>query len=146
MTPTIQTGELYLVFPLERLFRQPQRDDIVYFRPPPHPDTTRISLLGITYQPITVKRIVALQGDVLSYQGGQRFIDNTHTPDPLASETALVNNIALNIPQIQLASNEVYVLGDNRFPLQSVDSRHFGAIKLGRIQGRLRVRLWPLSF
>jgi signal peptidase I len=49
----------------------------------------------------------------------------------------------VDIPQVRLDDDQVFVLGDNRD--DSVDSRSFGPVDLDRVVGTVAYRFWPIS-
>jgi len=92
-----------------------------------------------------IKRIVGLPGDKLEINNGNIYLN-----DQLLKESYLPQNIKTNsgtyikegeiftIPQ-----DSFFVAGDNR--PNSNDSRYLGFIKKDWMQGKVLVRVWPLS-
>ncbi|XP_057451012.1 mitochondrial ATP-independent inner membrane protease subunit 1a isoform X2 [Lotus japonicus] len=68
------------------------------------------------------KRIVAMEGDTVSYF------------DPLRADAAQVAVVP---------KGHVWIQGDNVYA--SHDSRHFGPVPYGLIQGKVFFRVWPLD-
>ena len=44
-----------------------------------------------------------------------------------------------------VSDNELYVVGDNRYPDKSNDSRSFGSISFDQIEGKIVLRILPLD-
>ena len=51
---------------------------------------------------------------------------------------------AASIPPMRVPRSHDYVMGDNRHPLASFDSRSFGPVPAGSILGRAVLVVWPL--
>ncbi len=140
MEPTLHPGDRVLVdhrFEFKKL----QRGDIIVFRIAPRS-------AGVDYRfrrdggatQLMVKRVVALPGDRLEAHGGIVAIDVTTRLE----EPYLKGDIgSTEIPPVELAGGEVYVLGDNRD--LSVDSRRFGPVPRFAIVGVVHQRIWPFS-
>jgi signal peptidase I len=156
MSPTLQTGDRFLVNKL--LQRQlPKRGDVVVFLTPSNREQR------------WVKRVIALPGDTVSMQGNEVYVNGKkleHRPVPISDQAAddrgaseVVYETAGEITyRIQQKSNapmagmyaetkvppgHCFVLGDNRD--RSKDSRHFGFIPLGDILGNAQYLYWPSS-
>lgn len=74
-------------------------------------------------------------GEVILFRSPQTRYHYPQHPFPLVKRV-----VAL---QTRLATSDVYVLGDNRAPGASIDSRHFGAVPRAHIHGRAIYSLWP---
>lgn len=140
MEPTLQTGDRALVPRYEtwlhRLgvgsFRQ---GDVVYFRSP-----VEDGPLCPVVCPRLIKRIVALEGDVVEMEAGELRVNGTVLPEPyLGADT----RGSSSLPPTAVPAGHAFVLGDNRGPLGSVDSRRFGPLPLAAIEGRAAWVVWP---
>lgn len=94
-----------------------------------------------------IKRVIGLPGERVVVKDNELIIYNDeHTkgfrPDKFYPWGRAVEPTPGNI-DVTLASNEVFVCGDNRN--NSQDSRIFGPIPVSDIVGRLSFRLFPLS-
>lgn len=146
MAPTLQPGERALVPKYETWLHRFGvgsfgRGDIVYFRPPPNPytPTRTLPLLGLEYRPFYIKRIVALGGESVAFRNGRVYIDGAPLAEPYLEPVTTLSSEPVSVPP-----DHVYVLGDNRMPLGSVDSRRFGPVARERIAGRAALVVWPL--
>ena len=83
-----------------------------------------------------IKRICAGPGDMVDVTGsGQLLINGAVAGEGSAfGQTAAEKNSIVNYP-VQLGENEYFVLGDNRE--HSTDSRSFGVVTGGSIEGKL---------
>jgi signal peptidase I len=148
MAPTLRHGERAFVPKYEVWLRrlgigEYHRGDIVYFRPPDGVTGTgpRIPVLGLALRPFYIKRIVGLPGERLRIDRGVVYIDGNALDEPYLAG-GWRGSSSMN--EILIPPGHVFVLGDNRGPLGSVDSRRFGPIPLQHIAGRASAVIWPL--
>ena len=85
---------------------------------------------------LLIKRIVGMPGELVEIYGDKLYINGVVNEDVYWDQTE--DSVAL-----QLADNEYYVLGDNRFI--SKDSRIFGAVKEDQILGESKIIVFPFS-
>lgn len=152
MEPTLHNGEMlivnrraYVAIPLGRWlnaipgvdvdegwvwhpFGQPQRGDIVVFRPP-----------NGGSEPY-VKRIIALPGEHVEIREGAVFINGKRLIEPYLVEPTVWRGMTLNHEYV-VEPGHVFVMGDNRN--NSSDSRIFGAIPMSSIIGKAWLTYWP---
>jgi signal peptidase I len=116
MEPTYKDGDYLLI---NRFSKNYQRGDVIIFRYPKNP------------QEFFIKRIIALPGEKVQIKEGSVYLyDKQSLNSYKLSEPYLAPNMqtfGLDENIVELASNEYYVLGDNRNA--SKDSRFFGAVK-----------------
>jgi signal peptidase I len=148
MAPTLRHGERAFVPKVEvwlrRLgFGEYHRGDIVYFRPPEGVAVTgtRVPGLGLTLTPFYIKRIVALPGERIRIERGVVYIDGIALDEPYLAASWRGSS---SMSEMLVPAGHVFVMGDNRRPLGSVDSRRFGPIPTARIAGRASAVIWPL--
>ena len=134
MQPTLGIGERVLVYKLSYKFgHDPQRGDIIVFRPPEqvHSDTDYI------------KRIIGMPGDIVEIKDGAVMIHkddgSTITLDePYIAAPPNINYISEIIPE-----GHYFVMGDNRN--SSSDSRYWGTVPRENIVGRAFWAFWPIK-
>lgn len=93
---------------------------------------------------ILVKRVIALQGDVVTIDGdGNVQVNGTVIAEPYV-ETKSLGECDIEFPYT-VPEQTVFVLGDNR--AASVDSRNslIGCIPMDDIVGKIVFCVWPLS-
>ncbi len=149
MTPTLQNNDRLIIDKVERSLATvggghyiPKRGQIVVL------DSSLVDQTGHSEQ--LIKRIIGLPGDeVMIGSDGMVTIKNKAHPAGfnvndslgLKLEPAYVDTpLDMSVP-----SNEVFVMGDNRGPGGSFDSRTFGPIDTSKIQGRLLARIFPVN-
>ena len=106
--------------------RPPQRGDVIVFNYPLEPDRQ------------FVKRIIGEPGDLVAIDDGQVRVN-----DRLLDEPYLDFLGHTHMHGVQLASDEYFVLGDNR--TGSRDSRHWGPLPADHIIGKVWAIYWPRS-
>ena len=124
MKPDFEPGQRLLVSKIVYRFGEPQRGEVIVFRPPNNRNADYI------------KRIIALPGDTVEVK----------------SETVYVNGVALNEPylnkpphydlsEVKVRDNNYFVLGDNRN--NSNDSHNGWTVKSEDIVGKAWLSIWP---
>jgi signal peptidase I len=146
MEPTLQVGDRIVVSKLSYDFHGVDRGDIVVFSRPPAEDCGG--------QPVKdlVKRVIGLPGDVLSLEDGYVYVsghrlDETWLPASERDETQPGPGgrpYSLQNPY-RVPANMYFVMGDNRSPGGSCDSRYWGPINRSLIVGKVDLRVWPFS-
>lgn len=140
MEPAVREGERLLVRRTfdspEQLARSVERGDVLVFRSPQQGE------------PLVVKRVIALPGEVIQALDGLVAIDDVDVLDeewlPEAMrEPGSTAMRSVDIERTVLGADEVFVMGDNR--ADSIDSRSFGPVPLDRVVGTVSFRFWPPS-
>lgn len=116
MQPTLEVGDHVYVNRLSYRFGAPQRGDIVVFD---HPQQHGTDL---------IKRVVALGGDEVEGRDGQVWV-NGRAGGP-----------SFDFSARKVPPDNLFVMGDNRD--NSSDSRSWGFLPLGLVQGRAFVVWW----
>lgn len=117
MEPTLQSGEVVMYL---RLHQDYQRGDVVSVRIPS----------GEYY----VKRIIALEGDLIDIRDGRVYLNETLLEEPYMKGETLEQPGAVRYP-FRLQKGQIFVMGDNREI--SMDSRSFGVVGRGQMKGKL---------
>lgn len=131
MEPNFYDHEYLIIDEIGYRLHQPERGEIVVFRYPNDP------------RQYFIKRIVGLPGERVKVTGGQVWIYNAEFPDGKAvNEKEYLGAIYTGGEKdVQLASDEYFLMGDNRGA--SLDSRSFGPVQRSFIVGRVWFRGWP---
>lgn len=123
MYPTLQNGDRVFLIKY-RFGSKPKRGDIV-------------SVNGPTADPVPlIKRVFAVAGDTITCDGGYLFVK---------SQKPYRNSRCIGPwpEKVVVPENMIFVVGDNE--RNSTDSRMFGPLPVGNVDGRAVLILWPLS-
>ena len=155
MTPTIKDGERVLINRIVRTFKLPiYRGDIITFEMPA--DTVNgvgvynktngtaefmihdvLELNKISF----IKRVIGVAGDHVLIEDGKVYVNDREL------EEVYLNGIETprrgEFYDVIVPDGYLFVMGDNRSG--SSDSREFGCIPLEKVEGRVSIRIWPLS-
>ena len=142
MEPTLFDGERALVPRYETWLHRLgigafERGDIVYF-PSPEQDPGAVCPWFCTH---LIKRIVAVGGDTVALSNGQLILNGMPVAEPYLQESW---HGSFTMQQMVVPEDHVFVLGDNRGPYGSFDSRVFGPVPRTRLEGRAAWVVWPL--
>lgn len=153
MEPQLEVGDRVVVSRIAYHLHEPRRGDIVVFpsltEEVPGDDSVfplRITHevlqgLGLREPPETelIKRVIGLPGETLEARGGRVYVDGRELVEPyLDADLATEDFGPITVP-----ADHVFVLGDNRLPNMSLDSRVFGPVPIDSIVGRAVARVWP---
>lgn len=134
MEHTIEIGDMVFSEKVSYYFRDVQQGDIVTFADPQTPGR------------ILIKRVVATGGQTVDLIDGKVFVDGVQLDEPYTQgkesfplDTA--PGVTITYPYT-VPEGSLWVMGDNR--TNSLDSRHFGAIKESSVTGRAGFTYWPI--
>lgn len=131
MNPTLQNKDRLITLRYPLYFTEPSRGEIVIIKAP--------NGSGDNY----IKRVIGVPGDVIDIIEGRVYLNDELIEEEYISpsEETLTNGPY----HWELEEREFFLLGDNRAPGQSVDSRMFGPIDFKEIKGIAKLRYWPLE-
>jgi len=129
MLPTLEVNDRLLVEKVGYYFDEPERGDVVVFRPTQ-------ALRDANYRDAFIKRIVGLPGEEVEVRGGKVYVDGTALAETYIQEIPDYTYGPVVVPE-----GEYFVLGDNRNA--SFDSHAWGFVPRENIIGRAAVRFWP---
>jgi signal peptidase I len=124
MSPTLHDGDEVLVEKVGPRLGRVGRTDVVVFTAP----GTRSTLM--------VKRVAAVAGDRVGIEDGLLVVNGRSVVERYLDQ-ATVDGVYFG--PVTVPSGSVFVLGDDR--ADSVDSRVFGSVPVGRVVGRVLLRL-----
>lgn len=138
METNFHDGNYLLVNQLSYKFGQPQRGDVVVFKAPPEPSENYI------------KRIIGLPGETVELRNGKVVIYNAEHRDGVTLDESYEPANADTLPESaqtrwELGPNQYFVLGDNRLPDKSSDSRAWGLLDKNLLIGKAWLRVYPLA-
>ena len=130
MEPSFHNGERLLVNKFIYRFVEPKRGDVVIFKPDGEPRERFI------------KRVIGLPGDTVSVMKGEVRVNG----EPI-SEKYIAVPVDQDYGTYTVPEKHVFVLGDNRLPGASSDSRFsspVGYVDYKSITGKAFVVYWPI--
>ena len=150
MVPTLEVGQRVLVDRVSYKFGEPDRGDIVVFKPPAgQPSTCGVRRAddqpcprGTPERSDTnfIKRVVAVPGDRVRIMEGSVYINGQRQREPFARLDPECGTC--NLPrEIRIPEDHYYMMGDNRG--ESADSREWGPVPEEWIIGKAFMTYWP---
>lgn len=153
MVPTLEIGQRVLVDRIGMRFGDPERGDVMVFKPPKGADDGMCGVSHPAEQPCPrstpgksetnfIKRVVGLPGERLAVKQGRVYIDGRQLDEPYIEPDA---ECALcNMPEeIAIPAGQYYMMGDNRGA--SADSREWGPVPRDNMIGNAFATYWPPS-
>lgn len=153
MEPNFHDGEYLIVNELSYHISNPKRGDVVVFK---HPEPACTDFVNSNYfnrvflqGPCTnyIKRVVGLPGETVTIKDGNVFVKNDKNPNgfQLSEKYIVAGTPTLGNQTVTLGKDEFFVLGDNRYPNASSDSREWGVLPRKNVTGKAGVILYPFS-
>jgi signal peptidase I len=126
MNPSLSDGSIVLVNKLSNYVGNPKYGDVVI-----------IHDAGIGYD--IIKRVIAVGGDTVSITNGTVYVNRVPLPE------LYTTGQANDMKETFVEANKIFVVGDNRTPGESLDSREarIGTIPVQEISGYAIVSLAP---
>lgn len=133
MEPTFKNGDYLIINELSYFFRSPARGEVIVFKYPKDP------------RQYYIKRVIGLPEETVSLSEGKIIIFNQDQPAGFILEESYLDPVLKTYGNLTktLASNEFFVLGDNRYA--SADSRFWGPLPANDLVGKVFLRLFNLS-
>lgn len=125
MNPTLEDGDILLT---SNLIFTVERNDMIVFR-----DDNGFNV---------IKRVIGLPNDRIAIQDGNVMVNGE-----VVNET-YTTGLSTDMEEVIVPSQAYFVLGDNRTPGESLDSRdqNVGSIEENNIIGEVMISLFPFSF
>ena len=151
MEPTLDVGQRVLVDRVSFRFSNPDRGDIIVFKPPRGADTNECGVGHPENEACPretsqrsdtnfIKRVVAVPGDRLKVLAGRVYIDGKLQKEPFIRPDATC--AICNLPrEIKIPAGHFFMMGDNRG--ESADSREWGPVPKKWIIGHAFFTYWP---
>ncbi len=134
MLPTLENNDILIIEKLTQRFGAYKQGDIVVVKIPEFLEG------GKTY---AIKRIIATEGQRIAIHDGEVYVDGEKLAEDyiIGSRTQVAAGVH---DDLTVPVDAIYILGDNRLPGQSKDSRYFGPISVKKVVGKVVFRLFPL--
>jgi signal peptidase I len=124
MQPSFHEGERVVASKLSYKLHEPERGDVIVFRPPDGGEEDYI------------KRIIGLPGEIVEVKDGVVYVDNQSLDEPYIKGPPSYSYSTEIVPE-----NEYWVLGDNRN--NSNDSHTGWTVPRENIIGKAWLVIWP---
>jgi len=135
MQPTLHTNDQLIVEKLTPRFGHLKYRDIVTIYYPEQMEDGRQML---------IKRVIATEGQTLEIKDGAVFVNGKQLKEDYINGTSTMA-ISPEYADLVVPKGYIYVMGDNREPGESKDSRMIGPIELSRVKGKVIVRFYPFD-
>ena len=132
MLPTLQVGDRVYVDKVTYRFREPERHDVVVF------NSVERTTKGDRNDPVRLSRVVGLPGDTVEVRDGALLVNDEYQEEPYVDTR--VPDTGFYGPTT-VPAGRAFVMGDNR--TNSRDSRFFGPVPFGNIEGKVFLIAWP---
>lgn len=90
-----------------------------------------------------IKRVIALPGDHVEIKEGGVYINGQKQEEKYLQPGVITDSLGGQLTDFTVPEGYVFAMGDNRS--QSTDCRRFGCIPLDKIEGKVKIRIWPLN-
>lgn len=133
MFPNFHNREYILTDKISYRFHEPERGDIVIFKPPGQEN----------YE--FIKRIIGLPGENLKINGGEVYINERRLEETYLQDSIFTRpgSFMAEGETVSVGENQYFVMGDNRS--FSSDSRDWGFVPAENVAGKAWIRYWPPS-
>lgn len=135
MTPTLKNQNVLIIESITPRFGAIEPGDIVVLRIP--------ELLE-GKKKYAIKRVIAKENQHVKISEGKVFVDGKQLIENYVNNEETFADDSLYADMI-VPQGCIYVLGDNRIPEKSRDSRIFGPVKEDRIVGKSWIRIFPFT-
>ena len=133
MDTTLHNGDRVLVNKLSYRLHDPRRGDVVVLK----------TIEGAGERDL-IKRVVALPGEIIEYRSCILYIDGRELVEPyLDPAVVTATNCGRDQAQLQVPTDHVFVMGDNRSGSKDSRALALGPIAYGDLIGRAFVVIWP---
>lgn len=144
MENTFQDGDRVLLW---NIGYEPKDGDVIVF------DSAKYTLNSSQETRFYIKRVIAKENDIIEYvpstvNSGSLYVNEKYIENvTLGQYTIILNSIqmGLTLERVTVPKNKILVLGDNRTPGGSHDSRSFGFIDESEVIGKVLFRFYPFN-
>ncbi|MDQ4048851.1 MAG: signal peptidase I [Actinomycetota bacterium] len=152
MVPTLQVKQRVLVDRVSERFGEPDRGDVMVFKPPRGADESVCGVDKPESQPCPrptdarsdtnfIKRVVGLPGERLKVVDNRVYIDGKRQDEPFINKGTPCDQLCNLEREITIPKNHYFMMGDNRGA--SADSREWGPVPRKWMIGKAFITYWP---
>lgn len=131
MNPTLEQNDRLFSNKIVYAVGEPKRGDIIILKAPDDPTKDYI------------KRVIGVEGDKIEITEGKVYLNGAEIKEDYIADNAFTDIYEANTWEVP--KDNVFVLGDNRGPGESNDSRSFGIIKVDSVKGKASLRYFPFD-
>jgi len=112
-------------------FTEPERGQVVVFRSVEDDET------------LLIKRVVGVPGDTIRLGSGTLYVNGEPQKEPYVHANPCISYMPKTCAfgPVRVPQGHIFVMGDNR--ANSYDSRFFGVVLDGNVEGEAFLRYWP---
>lgn len=135
MYPTLNDGDQLIVEKISPRLGKLKRGDVV---------TVYIPEFLEEGKDFVVKRIIALENDTVEIKDGKVFVNGEEIQEDYINGNT-TEEVDPRYSKVTVPKDCVYLLGDNRMPHSSLDSRSIGPVNKKKIMGKVIYRFYPFN-
>ena len=152
MVPTLAVGQRVLVDRVSERFGDPDRGDVMVFKPPRGADDNVCGIEKPEGQPCPrpteersetnfIKRVVGLPGDRLKVVNNRVYVNGRRQDEPFVNKGTPCDQLCNLEREITVPKDHYFMMGDNRGA--SADSREWGPVPKKWMIGKAFITYWP---
>lgn len=156
MEPSFIENDRVIIYKLGYMFKSPKKGDVIILNKNSIEkgffinmknefqdivENINYKFTGIIEKKNLIKRVVAVEGDVINLVDGKVYINN-EVESGYDFQGKTYGNSEITYP-LEIPKDKLFVLGDNRE--NSLDSRILGLIDLAQVKGKAKFRIWPIN-
>ena len=132
MLPTIQLNDRVWVTKFSYKIGEPERGDVVVFRPPAEAHAA-------ANEKYFIKRLIGLPGETVEFKDNRLYIDGELVEEDYLGDDVYTDNLG----PFKVGEDCYFFCGDNR--TGSYDSRAWGDVERDNLVGQAQCIYWPLA-
>ncbi|MDP4092881.1 MAG: signal peptidase I [Bacillota bacterium] len=139
MFPTLQNGNILLTEKISQRFGAIHRGDIVTLYVPEFLEEGKS---------VIIKRVIGVAGDTVEVKDGKVFVNGKQLTEKYINGNyteQYKGDPSHDYNKVTVQKGYIYVLGDNRLPNASKDSRIIGPVPLSKLRGKAFFRIYPFN-
>lgn len=139
MEPTLYENNYLIVNKQAYRFKDhPGRGDIIVFR-------SNLDKDDGTGKKLLIKRVIGVEGDTITIEDGKVFRNGEELSEPYVNGQATQDDEGQEIKDVQVGTDELFLMGDNREVSMDSRSPSVGLVKEDAVVGKAVVRLYPFD-